>query len=79
MVGDTERCSSERLNEHHTGNPRNLELHHVTQTPAPFRVEKFLHQHFGAKRVRSEWFALTDKELLKAVRISEGMISRRFR
>lgn len=78
MVGDTERGSSERLNEHQTGNPRDLELHHVTQTPAPFRVEKFLHQHFGAKRVRSEWFALTDKELQEAVRISERIAKEAF-
>ena len=73
IVSDTERGSSERLTEHQTGNPRDLELHHVTQTPSPFRVEKFLHQRFGGNRVRSEWFALTDEELSEAVQVSERL------
>ena len=73
IVSDAERGSSERLNEHQTGNPRDLELHHVTPTPSPFRVEKFLHQRFGGNRVRSEWFALMDKELSEAVQVSERL------
>jgi len=35
--------SQKRLHTHQTANPRDLELHHVTQTPGPYRVERFLH------------------------------------
>jgi hypothetical protein len=66
------------MSEHQTGNPRDLELHHVTQTPNPFRVEKFLHQRFGAQRVRNEWFELTDQDLEEAIRVSEQLSEEAF-
>jgi hypothetical protein len=78
MVGDTERGSQQRMSEHQTGNPRDLELHHVTQTPNPFRVEKFLHQRFGAQRVKNEWFELTDQDLEEAIRVSEQLSEEAF-
>lgn len=73
IVGDVERGSQKRLQDHQTANPRDLELHHVTPTPSPFMVEKFLHQRFGPNRVRSEWFALSDRELTEAVQLSERL------
>jgi hypothetical protein len=78
MVGDTDRGSHERLSEHQTGNPRDLELHHVTKTPNPFRVERFLHQRFGPKRVRNEWFDLEDNDLDVAVRVAEQLAEEAF-
>ena len=78
MVGDTERGSKERLSEHQTGNPRDLELHHVVETPSPFRVEKYLHQQFGSRRVRSEWFALDDETLGQAVQVCERLAAESF-
>ena len=78
MVGDTERGSRERLSEHQTGNPRDLELHHVVETPSPFRVERFLHQQFGSHRVRSEWFALDDEILDQAVQVCERLAREAF-
>jgi len=78
MVGDTERGSKERLSEHQTGNPRDLELHHVVETPSPFRVEKYLHQQFGSHRVRSEWFALDDETLEHAVQTCERLAAEAF-
>lgn len=78
MVGDTERGSKERLSEHQTGNPRDLELHHVVETPSPFRVEKFLHQQFGSQRVRSEWFALDDGTLDQAIQVCERLAKEAF-
>ena len=41
-------------------------------------VEKFLHQRFGPNRVRSEWFALSDRELTEAVQLSERLAKRGF-
>lgn len=73
IVKDVARDSQERLKDHQTGNPRDLELHHVTQTPGPHRVETFLHQKFGPNRVRSEWFRLSDEELETAVQTAERM------
>jgi len=73
MVSDTERGSFKRLEEHQTGNPRDLELIHVTPTPAPFRVESSLHQRFGPRRIRSEWFELNDDELNEAITLSESL------
>ena len=73
MVNELRRNSEERLSDHQTGNPRDLVLHHVTQTPGPFRIERFLHQRFGPNRVRSEWFRLSDEELAVAVQTAEQM------
>jgi hypothetical protein len=78
IVQDIARDSQQRLREHQTGNPRDLELHHVTQTPGPYRVERFLHQKFGPKRVRSEWFRFSDAELESAVQTAERMAEEAF-
>jgi hypothetical protein len=78
IVQDIARDSQQRVRDHQTGNPRDLELHHVTQTPGPYRVERFLHQKFGPKRVRSEWFRLSDAELESAVQTAERMAEEAF-
>ena len=78
MVKDVRRDSSERLSDHQTGNPRDLELHHVTRTAGPFRVERFLHQQLGPNRVRSEWFRLSDEELTLAVQMAERLAEEAF-
>jgi len=78
IVQDISRDSQQRIREHQTGNPRNLELHHVTPTPGPYRVERFLHQRFGPNRVRSEWFRLSDTELESAVQLAERMAEEAF-
>lgn len=78
MVNDVSRDSEKRLSDHQTGNPRDLELHHVTQTPGPYRVERFLHQQFGPRRVRSEWFQLSDEELSLAVQTAERLAQEAF-
>lgn len=73
MVNSITKDSADRLRQHQTGNPRDLHLIHVTQTPGPFRVERFLHQQFGASRVRSEWFRLTDEEVARAIQMAEQL------
>jgi len=78
IVQDVARDSQQRVRDHQTGNPRNLELHHVTQTPGPYRVERFLHQKFGPNRVRSEWFRLSETELDAAVQTAEQMAKESF-
>ena len=78
MVNDVSKDSVDRLREHQTGNPRDLHLHHVTRTPGPFRIERFLHQQFGPHRVRNEWFRLTEKELETAIQIAERLAAEAF-
>ena len=57
------RSSQERLLEHQTGNPRELFLHDVIQTPAVEEVETRLHKAFAEYGVSGEWF-LFDLELI---------------
>lgn len=73
VVSDSERGSSQRLKEHQTGNPRDLELRHVVPTPNPFKVETFLHRRYSDKRTRSEWFSLSDQELSDAIQVASEL------
>lgn len=70
--------SSNRLKQHQTGNPRDLILHHVVVTPAPFWVENGLHQRLDGVRVRAEWHRLEDKDLENAIRLAEVLAGESF-
>jgi len=50
------RTSEERLLEHQTGNPRNLFLHEVINTPAVEEIETRLHRTYAEQAVSGEWF-----------------------
>ena len=71
--------SLERLKDHQTGNPRDLELHHVSQTPAPFWVENGLHQRLSSLRVRNEWHKLSAGELSDAIALAESLSKETFK
>jgi len=77
MVG-TKGDSSDRLKQHQTGNPRDLVLHHVVETPAPFWVENGLHQRLNGLRVRAEWHRLDPKSLEEAIRMAEVLAGESF-
>ena len=70
--------SGDRLKGHQTGNPRDLVLHHVVETPAPFWVENGLHQRLNGLRVRAEWHKLDPKGLEEAIRLAEVLASESF-
>jgi len=70
--------SGNRLKQHQTGNPRDLELHHVVETPAPFWVENGLHQRLNGLRVRAEWHRLDARGLEDATRLAEVLASESF-
>jgi len=70
--------SGDRLKEHQTGNPRDLVLHHVVETPAPFWVENGLHQRLNGLRVRAEWHRFDTKELEAAIRLAEVLADESF-
>jgi hypothetical protein len=65
--------SLQRMSGHQTANPRDLVLHHVSQTPAPFWVENGLHQRLSALRVRNEWHKLSASELSDAIALAESL------
>ena len=77
MVG-AKGDSGDRLKQHQTGNPRDLVLHHVVETPAPFWVENGLHQRLNGLRVRAEWHRLDIKSLEDAIRLAEALASESF-
>jgi len=61
------RTSEERLLEHQTGNPRNLFLHEVINTPAVEEIETRLHRTYAEQAVSGEWFVFDTDQLAKAV------------
>ena len=61
------RTSAERLDEHQTGNPRELFLIDVISTPAVEEIETRLHKLFAREGVSGEWFQFDD-ELLEVAR-----------
>jgi hypothetical protein len=68
LVGDAEgRSSLSRMKEHQTGNPRELQLHHVVKTVFVTTVESRLHSEYASRRVSGEWFRLDDSALMSAV------------
>lgn len=77
MVGK-QGDSSDRLKQHQTGNPRDLVLQHVVETPAPFWVENGLHQRLDGVRVRAEWHRLENKDLEDAIRLAEVLAGESF-
>lgn len=58
-IGVTKSNVEKRLKKLQTGNATELILTNYHETNYPFRVEKMLHNHFRAKNVLNEWFALS--------------------
>ena len=58
-TGDIEK----RIKKLQTGNGTELHVVYVRQTDHPYKLEKMLHNHFFAKRVLNEWFALDSDDL----------------
>lgn len=70
--------SSNRLKQHQTGNPRDLILHYIVVTSAPFWVENGLHQRLDGARVRAEWHKLENKDLEDAIQLAEVLAGESF-
>jgi hypothetical protein len=61
------RTSAQRLDEHQTGNPRQLFIHEVIETPAVEEIETRLHKAFAQYGVSGEWFQYTPDLLQSAI------------
>jgi Meiotically up-regulated gene 113 len=67
------RTSEERLDEHQTGNPRQLFLHEVIETPAVEELETRIHRIFAPKGVSGEWFQFSKEDLATAIQQAKNL------
>ena len=61
------RTSDERLDEHQTGNPRDLIIHKRISAPAIIQIETTMHGIYAPLRVNGEWFLFNEEQLIKAI------------
>ena len=62
-IGFTKGNSMERLKQHSTGNPFDLELVFTFDTKFNMKVERILHRKYKSKHIRGEWFNLDTGEV----------------
>ena len=72
---DSARSVEERLREHQTGNPRELDVVHSATTPFVERIETLLHGQHATRRVGGEWFHLPDNTLANVIMTSTSHIA----
>ena len=63
-IGVTRGTIERRIKKLQTGNAGELYVCRHYQTDIPFFVEKHLHLQFYSKKVKNEWFNLSDEEVL---------------
>lgn len=75
LAKDTRRgASPARLDEHQTGNPRQLEFaDDRVWAPAIEALEAAMHARFATDRVRGEWFKFSPMQLTSAVAAAKGL------
>ena len=61
------RTSDERLDEHQTGNPRDLIIHERITAPAIIQIETTMHGIYAPLRVNGEWFLFNEEQLSNAI------------
>jgi len=64
-IGITKRAIEKRIKEFKTGNASELLLVDHFNSKWATKIESHLHRYFKAKRVKGEWFNLTDEDLEK--------------
>jgi hypothetical protein len=72
---DESRTSADRLQEHQTGNPRSLFVHHVVKTEVVERVETLMHRLYAQQRGSGEWFSFEQELLQDAINTAESLSS----
>lgn len=65
-IGKTDRCLLSRLRNLQISNPDELRVVSFIQTPNAAQIEAMVHDKHSAKRIRGEWFAMTDAEAISA-------------
>lgn len=67
------RSTNDRVREHQTGNPRELTIFKIIQTPVVERVETFLHGRFAPSRISGEWFSFDGDLRATAIKEAAGL------
>jgi hypothetical protein len=62
-IGYTNQTMDKRLSGLQVGCPYELVPHRAIKCSDPNKLEKYLHDCFQTKKVRGEWFDLTDDEV----------------
>lgn len=62
-IGVTRNKNNDRIKKLQTGNPTELFIRDIYETPWPFRLEKMLHKHFENQHVLNEWFKLSTNDV----------------
>jgi hypothetical protein len=70
---DESRTSADRLQEHQTGNPRPLFIHHVIATEVVERVETLMHRLHAKHRGSGEWFQFDLDQLQDAINTAQNL------
>lgn len=63
-IGVTRGSIDKRIKKLQTGNAGEINVCKYYKTQVPFFIEKWLHTLYLSKKVRNEWFELTDKEVM---------------
>lgn len=63
-IGVTRGTIENRIKKLQTGNAGELYICRYFQTNIPFFIEKHLHLQFFPKKIKNEWFNLSDEEVL---------------
>lgn len=63
-IGVTRGTIENRIKKLQTGNAGELYMCKYHQTNIPFFIEKHLHLQFNSKKIKNEWFELSDEEVL---------------
>ena len=63
-IGVTRGTIENRIKKLQTGNAGELYMCKYHQTNIPFFIEKHLHLQFYSKKIKNEWFELSDNDVL---------------
>lgn len=64
-IGVTRGTIERRIKKLQTGNSGEIYIVDYFQTEHPFFIEKWLHIHYGGRKVLNEWFELDISEMTK--------------
>lgn len=62
-IGMTKQKMEKRLKALQTGNASNLEVCYIHETEDAYTLEAMLHRKYQSKRIKNEWFELSDEEV----------------
>jgi hypothetical protein len=63
-IGWTQGAIDKRIAPLQTGNPKKIEVIHLFETNHHVKVETWMHNIHGRKRMEGEWFELTQEDIV---------------